>query len=285
MSTLTFTVFKDRPQGRGIVYSFQDSPDNGPDSAQSKWCCTCNIKVPGITDSADFPREDEGFVVVDEKGGRKAPSFARKKDAKRYAAKCVVDWLRKQGKDIKVPKLISNGGQQPASELALPAENKPTSAQLPTPAGLPTTTTTTTTTKEANAPADNSDDEVSAVDRVKELCVHLGMQNPSYKIVESEPGSSIFYNGYADFGVDHISFGTERFEVKNCFTKKGAKEQIAEQALRWLIVEKKRRDDQNAALLGNTDSEMDVGHDGASVSDTQEQADKHDQTDVREHAN
>lgn len=37
-----------------------------------------------------FPKRDFGFVRVD--GTLAMPVFARKKDAKKYAAKCCVEW-------------------------------------------------------------------------------------------------------------------------------------------------------------------------------------------------
>lgn len=237
-------------------YQFHEFPGEWPDNGQ--WYSVCSINVPGITGTVDFPREGDGFVVVDATGKRKAPAFARKKDAKRYAAKCVVHWLMVQGKDVKIPKLPGKGTQSTPSK-ATQAESKPGPAEPSTSTGMSTTA----------KHADDSDDEVSAVDRVKELCNHLGLETPVYKIVNAELDN--FYNGYADFGVDRFTLGDTRFEVTNCFTKKGAKEQIAEQVLVCLLKLKKKREDQADAIFAEMkQEEADAKLSGTAIKDEEE---------------
>ncbi|KAK5664033.1 hypothetical protein OQA88_247 [Cercophora sp. LCS_1] len=241
--------FRDSPQGRGTEYSFQEYPGDWTNSNQ--WHCVCTIKITDSPNALEFPREGDGFVAVDAKGTLGRPPFARKKDAKRYAAKCAVEWLLKLGKDVKFPKQTSKGGHQQPQSGGASAENKTVPAN------------TAIVKQESPEPkpaiardADNSDEEVSAVDKVGELCNYLGFQRPAYKIMVAEPGSDTpFYHGFADFGIDRHSFGEEIFEVKKCFSKKGAKEQIAEKVLRFLLEEKTKRQQQIAKLLAGMDAE------------------------------
>lgn len=80
--------YRDAHQTEGSTHIFQeDVAPNNP----TKWICTCTFQ--GHRDSSrryTFPSAQSVNPVTGEAG---IPAFARKKDAKKYAAKCCVDWL------------------------------------------------------------------------------------------------------------------------------------------------------------------------------------------------
>ncbi|KAK3306904.1 uncharacterized protein B0T15DRAFT_157068 [Chaetomium strumarium] len=64
-----------------------------------RWVCQCTLKLPAGADPMVFPN-----LEAEQKRGKvgkpTAPGFARKKDAKKYAAKCCVDWLVANGHSV-----------------------------------------------------------------------------------------------------------------------------------------------------------------------------------------
>ncbi|KAI2612900.1 uncharacterized protein GGS25DRAFT_518589 [Hypoxylon fragiforme] len=143
------------------------------------------------------------------------PSFVRKKDAKKYAAKCAVEWLRKNG-------YMQTTQQSP------PAKRQKVS--LPPPKQAPGVDVTATQTQPKGIASPYNNDEVSAVDKVRQLCVTLGYPDVQYKI--SPCNTEGFYDGFPDLGMLGLKILPKDIgHVKNIFGKKCAKEMIAEQLL------------------------------------------------------
>ncbi|KAK0722886.1 hypothetical protein B0T26DRAFT_239088 [Lasiosphaeria miniovina] len=83
--------YRDAHQAGGAVVLFADEP-----APQFKWVCHCTFRGTAASEPQQFPGPDGGLLAAaDGSGGGAlvAPSFARKKDAKQYAAKSCVEWL------------------------------------------------------------------------------------------------------------------------------------------------------------------------------------------------
>ncbi|OTB08643.1 hypothetical protein M426DRAFT_159028 [Hypoxylon sp. CI-4A] len=179
--------------------------------------------------------------------------FARKKDAKKYAAKCAVQWLRANGympqvdrNAVKSPQVQ----QSPITPASSPVKKKqklaappPESNEKQTPPGAPLP-------KGIASPY--NDTEVSVIHQVSELCERAGYRNfPQYKITENSQLAG-FFDGYADLGLlaQRLPKGVGR--VEKVLGKKPAKEKIAESLLnhlRKLVAENDERDEQFLANL------------------------------------
>ncbi|KAK3322549.1 hypothetical protein B0H66DRAFT_601990 [Apodospora peruviana] len=85
--------FRDAHQELGVRVSFHDEA-----SPNGQWMCRCTyqsviLNEAGENEDMYFPNQSAGFIPVDLRGALAQPTFARKKDAKKYAAKCCVEWL------------------------------------------------------------------------------------------------------------------------------------------------------------------------------------------------
>ncbi|KAI1143847.1 hypothetical protein F5Y05DRAFT_8373 [Hypoxylon sp. FL0543] len=156
------------------------------------------------------------------------PYFARKKDAKKYAAKCAVQWLREQGY---MPQ--GSTSQQPPvngkRKLSSSAPEKvETSASKPKPNGGQVYPASPVP-KGMASPFDS--DEVSAYHETLRLCVRLGFAGfPKYRITENNEVRG-FYSGHADLGLlaPKLPIGVGR--VENVLGQKPAREKSAEDLL------------------------------------------------------
>ena len=122
-----------------------------------------------------------------------APSFANKKDAKKYAAKCAVEWLRETGHmpevGVKCPAVATPRRAQSTTAASSP------SAASPSPVG-PRTPTNAVSSSGAPIQRTGSDmargnsvygtDEPSAVSVVIRLCNELGIQSPQYRLTQDQ---------------------------------------------------------------------------------------------------
>lgn len=201
-----------------------------------KWHCEVRIDEH----PKPFPGPSGGLI----NGAQ--PSFARKKDAKKYAAKCAVEWLRENGY------IIHNGGNDVrASQPQEQPQEKPVTPQ-PTPAKkkqkvsppTPERPQASTSTPESNGreippgtllpkgPTNPFDEEeVTAVQEVSRLCKRLGLKGePQYRITRMAEGSE-FYKGYADLGMLSSQIPVGAGFVNEVFGKKPCKEKIAEELL------------------------------------------------------
>ncbi|KAL2156058.1 hypothetical protein VTH82DRAFT_803 [Thermothelomyces myriococcoides] len=217
-------------QSYGSKFSYKDQP--APDQ---KWFCYCNFKLTPDSEQMSFP--DPG-----EKGTLGPPSFSRKKDAKKYAAKCCVEWLMKAGH--MAPDGTSIG--TPKSKRAAAAASRNQQASSPAKAGTTTparagtaTLTKASTASPAKSPvaADDdeddeddddeeegeggeegeendseSDNEPPVTEQVKQLCHLLGLVAPQYKVTPSKPATTIANttntNTTDEMGVDDSSSGS-----------------------------------------------------------------------------
>lgn len=220
-----------------------------------------------------FPDVDLGFVPMGPDGGLRQPTFTRKKDAKRYAAMCCVQYLMREkhmpddGENVTFPKPKptppppkKKKKPNPVSESTingmLAAQTSATvsdfSRTLPPPGGPSTPAEAATGTTEQNtkpqvsvgeqaepagggAPLDVRNEDFSATERVMEMCNRLGISQPSYKIEQADPATASFFNGYADFGLDSVNIPDTVGRVVNCFGRKFTKEKVAEEVLDYLF--------------------------------------------------
>ncbi|KAJ4304465.1 hypothetical protein N0V88_002078 [Collariella sp. IMI 366227] len=76
------------------VHFAQGASVNYKDTGEPlKWLCTVIFKFASHSDPLPFPSLEAGFIADPATGAKAAPFWTRKKDAKKYAAKCCVEWL------------------------------------------------------------------------------------------------------------------------------------------------------------------------------------------------
>ncbi|KAK3357508.1 hypothetical protein B0T25DRAFT_516927 [Lasiosphaeria hispida] len=263
--------FRDANQEDNVVISFRDEAGPG-----GTWLCFCSYVGPSSSrEPTEFPNRGSGFVA-DSRGTPVAPGFAKKKDAKRYAAKCCVDWLMQED-------LIPRSGEisrrrkrssppplfpaTPSKSAAAAAAKKPGST-LGAQISAPLSGNTSPPSLSASA---DSDGEVPAIERVRDLCKYLNIVQPAYRVEASAMnavGKVDFFDGWADFGSDAVTVPETVGRVTECLSKVKTKEKIAEEVLVYLIAEKARRDsDFRAVVGGGTDDDNDDDDDDVGSSD------------------
>ncbi|KAI1743947.1 hypothetical protein F4680DRAFT_408000 [Xylaria scruposa] len=174
-------------------------------------------------------------------------TFAKKRDAKRYAAKCAVDWLRDNGfmprsGGVKFPKSTSLFSQQNQQQQQQQQQEQQQQQAQPNPPSSPFPTTKSFSPPAAIPASPFDASQPSALHQASELCTALGISPPSYKIEPSDE-QGLFFSGYADFGGFNaiMPFDVLKSRVENIMGKKAAKEMIAENLLKLLQDEKKKR--------------------------------------------
>ncbi|KAI2472021.1 hypothetical protein F4781DRAFT_46542 [Annulohypoxylon bovei var. microspora] len=212
--------------------------EQGPTiGGELKWYCRVRIDEH----PEPFPGPDGGLL------DGKQPYFGRKKDAKKYAAKCAVEWLKANGYMFRseansVNPLPPQASKQQVTPQSSPAKKKP--KLLPSSPENPGVTTVISEPNGAQ-PLPGSplpkgiastfnNEEVSAVFEVDQLCTRLGFSGwPRYTVTKSSEMND-FYNGHAELGLlaSKLPIGIGR--VENVFGKKAAKERIAEELLEYL---------------------------------------------------
>ncbi|KAI0971649.1 hypothetical protein F4678DRAFT_472172 [Xylaria arbuscula] len=215
---------------------FAESPFDPSGRGFVRWQCRVTLdEAPGVV----FPNADAAL-----------PSFARKKDAKQYAAKCAIEWLRAKGlmpqHGVRFPKGYSTPHQlqgQPKSPQPKGFSNTPAQGQILSPARIQSTPT-----RSPFSPFDDS--QASAANQAAELCKALGINPPRYDIATTTIDG--FYRGRADFGDegDFLPFDASELALtEDVMGKKAAKELIAEKLVKLLLAEKEKRDARNQAFL------------------------------------
>lgn len=123
-----------RQQQCGAKFEFEDMVNE--DKSFSTICVfTGELGAPPLR----FPGEHGGLLPVDHSGTLGAPSFLKKKDARKYAAKCCVEWLMANGympadgstanlsrikpKPFRIPSTTGAAPAAQADENARPASN------------------------------------------------------------------------------------------------------------------------------------------------------------------
>ncbi|KAK0711108.1 hypothetical protein B0H67DRAFT_646513 [Lasiosphaeris hirsuta] len=246
--------FRDANHEDNAAVSFRD--EAGPNGT---WRCFCSYTGPGSHEPTEFPNKDSGFIA-DSRNTPVAPGFAKKKDAKKYAARCCAEWLMKV-------ELLSPKGEvlrrRKGSSVATPPPSIPATPSKAQAAARPSASASS-----PSPPAsDDSDNERPAAERVRDLCKHLGIIQPKYHVVStatSAPGNALFFDGRADFGTDAVTVPETVGRVTACLSRASTKERIAEEVLVYLIEEKARREEQFRAVAGGgaadaTDDDDDHG--------------------------
>ncbi|KXX76461.1 hypothetical protein MMYC01_207907 [Madurella mycetomatis] len=238
-----------KTKGASVAYHEEAAPNN-------KWSNRCTFKLAEDIDGMLFPNRDFGFVRID--GTLAMPVFARKKDAKKYAAKCCVEWLL-AGEYMDI-----NGGNVDFAGSKTKRKPAATATGPPPPPPLPAKTNgTITLTEQAGGgkpkptqdptpnpqTADMDEEEVPATKRVTEMCRLLQITAPRYDLKPSDDrGWS--YTGHPDFGNDNLKVPKGLGVIEPTYGKTQAKERIAEKVLMWLLEEEAKRESDAQALVG-----------------------------------
>ncbi|KAK4639535.1 rRNA-processing protein efg1 [Podospora bellae-mahoneyi] len=216
--------------------------------------------------------------------------FAKKKDAKKYAAKCCVEWLMaeemmpKDGKSVTFPH-ASNKMMASTSKIYSPLSSQPSSPNphaaaqgghsssatttptqsspsKPPPPPKPTDSTTSLLDPPGGAPLDPPpDDEENDTapgelpsKRVAALCEKLGFRPPRYVLI-ARAGQDAVFDGHADMGPDSWiipdGVGEKGFgRVEGVYGRKFAKDMVAQNILGILEQEERRRGGEVRGVLG-----------------------------------
>ncbi|KAI0166662.1 hypothetical protein GGR57DRAFT_447436 [Xylariaceae sp. FL1272] len=171
------------------------------------------------------------------------PSFAKKKDAKAYAAKCAVEWLRETGRmpkygGVKFPKAPVQAKPQPP-----PKPPSPKAKRAPV----------------QDSPFGDTDSDPSATHEVSLLIQQLAYPTMTYD-VHFEDG---FWHGRANFGNSFllVPFEKELKHVKDVMSKSLAKEEIARDILPYLRAEKAKREEQYQKFMEGVTMNKDPAED------------------------
>ncbi|KAK4224158.1 hypothetical protein QBC38DRAFT_371644 [Podospora fimiseda] len=212
--------YKNAHKAEGAFHIFHDT-----EAPLGKW--TCIVKFRGHKDSDDVYT----FPVGD------PPAFAKKKDAKRYAAKCCIEWLMKErympmgGASVSFLKGTQGVRHFQPKILPVPEEDRG-GARLgggPVPTG-----------KEYKM--DVHDEDIPATKRVEEMCRRLGLVSPKY-VVTPNLDNEAYFDGYADFAADAGRISTKETKVKFIYSRTFTRHAIAEKVLGILFeIEKKRKE-------------------------------------------
>ncbi|KAI1457689.1 hypothetical protein F4805DRAFT_170295 [Annulohypoxylon moriforme] len=246
----------------GGVFMEEQGPTIG---GELKWYCRVKIDE----NPEPFPGPNGGLVNGNQ------PYFGRKKDAKKYAAKCAVEWLKANGYMYRSETDAAKSAQAPqATQPPQASHAPPTPKKQVTPQSTPVKKkpklsspspenpagTTTKYEPDGGQPLPTSpfnSDEVSAVVEVNQLCNRLGMLGHlQYKITESSEAG--FYNGYAELGMLSSKFPIGAGRVEKVLGRKAAKEQIAEELLVYLRKLAAEHDEADQRFLASLTSKKDV---------------------------
>lgn len=157
--------------------------------------------------------------------GEKEFSFARKKDAKKHAAKCAIEWLIAEG-------LMPDDGT-----VTFPKPKPKPPPQPPPP----------DTSDGGASIVEGNDGGMSASQRVHALCTRLGVPSPSYTLLQDKEIQSLF-SGWAEI-TGGLNMPTKLGHVSDVYTKKAAKEQIAVNVLEYLLKIERERGEQADKVL------------------------------------
>ncbi|KAI1096308.1 hypothetical protein F5B19DRAFT_141132 [Rostrohypoxylon terebratum] len=223
-----------------------------------KWYCRVKIDE----NANPFPGPDGGLVDGNQ------PYFGRKKDAKKYAAKCAYKWLEANGyllrseADAAKPPPAPPAPQAPQAPQATQKQLTPSSSPAKKKARLlassPKSPSSATVKTEPNPPqplpaSPFNSDEVSAVVEIDRLCARLGLANSIRYVVQESAELAGFFDGYAELGMLATIFPQDAGRVQRVIGKKAAKEKIAEELLahmRKLGAEHDERDKRFLDSLG-----------------------------------
>lgn len=166
------------------------------------------------------------------------PSYTRKKDARKYAAKCVVEWLTENGHIAAQPPNKKRKGPTPPVQQISGGSNL--TAQQIAASAASSSQRTVFIKKESSS----SEEEISGQSNVQELlalCKTLGMNPPKMHTIAIGGEGSGLWGGRMEFDrKDDVpeSVGS----VNKIVGKKLCKETMAARALKYLREEERRRE-------------------------------------------
>lgn len=148
----------------------------------------------------------------------------------------------------------SNGGEFLPAQAA---NNNPSTSQLSMNGGAPlddpdvqiTETGNGTTDPAGTINANNSQPDLAASTKVADLCRVLGMGPPRYEITPVDKARDL-YDARVDFGPDYCRFPDGLGRARSVYSKRFAKEAVAEQVLAYLEGVHRKRQDELKDLLG-----------------------------------
>jgi hypothetical protein len=184
------------------------------------WTQTLNLTIPPASPLVFPSRDTLGLIRVDHTGRTAPPSFTRKKDAKKYASKCCVDWLVSHNQLIPNPDPTSS--RENAGSYLVPSLSR----------ALPASLKHHQTSDDDESSSSNS---IRATQRVQELCHKLGFAAPTYQLSPAVASGAGVWDGEADFGRDAFLFPQGIGRVRGVYGKVNAKEMIARLVLGHLV--------------------------------------------------
>ena len=242
-------------------FAFEETTDDG-----KTWTTVCIFTGDRKVEAMRFPGEHGGLVPIDSSDTPGVPSFQRKKDAKRYAAKCCVEWLMRHDympkdgstatlaktipKPFRIPTLGAtptdlageNGGAAITDTITSHNHGTPNSSDAVAEPPLDPPATEARAPrgrngqwKDSSPDDESSDDEVPATQRVRELCDRLTINQPQYIISPAKNMGQNFFDGYVNFNADAPHFEEGLGRVRGSYSKKSTKERIAEEVLKALL--------------------------------------------------
>ncbi|KAK3901841.1 hypothetical protein C8A05DRAFT_34472 [Staphylotrichum tortipilum] len=229
-------------QARGMpAPEYLDEPST---TDEGRWTCHCHYRPRFGADALVFPSAAAGYVPGPAADGTLvAPAFARKKDAKQYAAKCCYEALTSSATNAMA--VAAAEGEAAGNINVAPAATVPAKKTVPTPAP----------TAQAKTAAP---DKQALLD----LARKLGLPPPQIVIVPSaDPATSAigsFFDAHVEFGGNgggggggvEVPAGVGR--VTGVYGRRNARDAVAEEVYEWLVEEERRRMGELEELLGGT---------------------------------
>ena len=180
-------------------------------------------KIPRWTMQCVISESDSPLPLL--RSGEEVISFARKKDAKRHAARCAIEWL------------IGEKWMPDDGNVTFPKPKPKPPPQPPPP----------DTSAGGVSLVVGKDNGTPATQRIPAICARLKFQPPQYKL-HPDPESHSFFSGWAEFP-SGIDMPTQMGHVSNVYTRKAAKEAIAVNVLKRLLEIEAERGEQADKLL------------------------------------
>lgn len=216
-----------KPTGNSI--KFVDGTHPIPNAqGNPQWTCAVELSETSAHEPSirSFPAAGFG---LDETGS--CPPFAKKKDAKQYAARCALIWLAKH--DLLPPDLLC---------AVAPREAIPVVQSQPAKGPTEGSKAVLSPPSKRKAKGNNSsvnvyDDSLPATQRVSMLCQDMGLKAPSYKLTLAHDGINCIYNGYVDFAEDEDAYNLPEDvgRITGVMGKDTARHNMAEQLLPHIL--------------------------------------------------
>lgn len=228
------------PTPLGITIRYLEKPLEDSPSHQQRWLCYVSL----------YEYSSKPLPLPDPATG-KVPSFGRKKDAKKYAAKCAVEWLMSQrrmpdnGKDVSFTRQNmapvapqkrqrTNTPSPPPPRAASAAGSEESPPPPPTPMENAKTLFPSEPDQKPRTPSRSSLEGPDVVKQVADLCTALGANPPIYVTTR---GDGDFSSGFAKLSdvFEDRGLPPDFGHVSNIYGgKKNVREAVAEVLLKEL---------------------------------------------------